>query len=202
MINSNSKAKDGEQPMSVAWLCLKIAMLLLILAFLLSCITFFSPFWMIELNTLYHTGLWGRCDDLEFNCIWFHERDYAWEKHLPAWHKAAQVMYAIGIGTLTIALVLAIGNLILRVCKVVFNMGIIIGGLILVTTVFETFSIAIFGIGAYQVYDVSINSWVARFEWAFYIGIAAIFNCFFAGIVFIYGGIRMTKEMKGYSSYA
>lgn len=73
---------------------------------------------------------------------------------------------------------------------------------VIVSAIFETFSIAIFGIGAYQVYDVSINSWVARFEWAFYIGIAALFNCFFAGILFIIGGIRMTKEMKGYSSYA
>jgi len=83
MASSNNKSKDGEQPMSMAWLCLKVAMLLLMLAFLLSCITFFSPFWMVELNTLYHTGLWGRCDDGEFNCIWFHERDYAWEKSLP-----------------------------------------------------------------------------------------------------------------------
>lgn len=199
MASSNNKSKDGEQPMSMAWLCLKVAMLLLMLAFLLSCITFFSPFWMVELNTLYHTGLWGRCDDGEFNCIWFHERDYAWEKSLPGWHKAAQVTYAIGIGTLTIALILAIANLILRVCKTVFKMGIIIGVLIMVTTIFEIMSITIYGIGAYRVYDVSINSWVARFEWAFFIGIAAIFICFFAGIVFIYGGLRMVKEMKGYS---
>lgn len=68
--------------------------------------------------------------------------------------------------------------------------------------VFETLSILIFGIGAYRVYDVSINSWSARFEWAFYIGIAALFNCFFAGIVFVFGGSRMVKEMAGYASYA
>lgn len=52
------------------------------------------------------------------------------------WHKAAQVTYAIGIGTLAIALILAIGNLILRLCKIVFNMGIIIGVLIIITSEF------------------------------------------------------------------
>lgn len=201
MPNSKSKTQD-EKPMSIAWLALGIGWLLLLLAFLLSCIAFFSPFWMVELNTLYHTGLWGRCDDSEFNCIWFHERDYAWEKSVPGWHVAAQVTYAIGIGILFIALMLSIANLILRCCKNMFNMGVIIGLMIFITTVFETLSILIFGIGAYRLYDVSINSWSARFEWAFYIGIAALFNCFFAGIVFVFGGSRMVKEMAGYASYA
>jgi len=68
---------------SKAKLIVNVAFLLQWLAFLLSFITFFSPFWYIELNTGITIGLWGRCEANIQNCIWFNERDYAWEHSLP-----------------------------------------------------------------------------------------------------------------------
>ena len=68
--------------------------------------------------------------------------------------------------------------------------------------VFETFSIGTFGIGAYRVYECSINSWVARFEWAFYIGIAALFNCLLASLTYLYAGWSIRDTMRGYEGYS
>jgi len=58
----------------------KLGFLLQFVAFVLSGIAFFSPFWYIELNSEIREGLWGRCDRL-YECIWFHERSF--EQSLP-----------------------------------------------------------------------------------------------------------------------
>jgi len=66
------------------------------------------------------------------------------------------------------------------------------------SVIFQTISITIFGIGAYQVYECSINSWVANFEWAFYVGIASLFSCLIAAIGYIFSGYSIYEDMKGY----
>jgi hypothetical protein len=177
---------------------LGIAFLIQFLAFVLSFIAFFSPFWMVELNTHYRTGLWGRCNYPDLLCIWFNEQNFAYEKSLPGWHVAAQILYAIGIGTLFISLLMALGFIVFRCCKTVFGLPSIIGVLILIATLFELMSITVFGIGAYRVYEVSLNSWVGRFEWAFYVGIAALFVDSVAGLTFLHAGQKYLREMKGY----
>lgn len=179
----------------------RLSFLLQLFAFVVSFISFFSPFWYIELNSRIRVGLWGRCDDIELECIWFLQRDYAWERSLPGWHVASQVMYAIGIIILFISCIMAIGNIMFKCCKLHLDLGtcpIIFGILIAIAMVFQTFSIGIFGIGAYQVYECSINSWVANFEWAFYVGIAALFNCLIASLGYIYAGYAIREDMKGY----
>jgi hypothetical protein len=197
------KNEDDERPQSRAGLWVGIGLLLHLLALLLSTIAFFSPFWMVEVNSLYHTGLWGRCDDSELNCIWFHERNYAWERSLPSWHVASQVLYAIGYGLLILAFLLTIGHWIFRCCKLAFSIPVYIGITICVATLFELLSIIVFGSEAYVVYEVSVNSWLGHFEWAFFIGIAALFNCTFAAFFYIYGGRQVVKDMEGYeASYA
>jgi len=69
-------SKD-EQNQSFPWndCILKLCFFLQFIAFVLSGVAFFSPFWYIDLNREIRAGLWGRCDrDLE--CIWFFERNY------------------------------------------------------------------------------------------------------------------------------
>ena len=68
--------------------------------------------------------------------------------------------------------------------------------------VFEAFSIGIFGIGAYDVYECSINSWVANFEWAFYVGISALHACLFASLCYFYVAYAIHEEYKGYDPFA
>jgi hypothetical protein len=177
-----------------------VAFLLQLLAFVMSVITFFSPFWYIELNTGITIGLWGRCEAAIANCIWFNERDYAWEHSLAPWHVAAQITYAIGIGILFISCWMAIGNIMFQCCKLqaVGTWPIIFGILIGVAMIFETISITIFGIGAYLVYECSLFSWVAHFEWAFYVGIATLFCDLIAGAAFIIAGYNIREDYKGY----
>jgi len=198
-MNTSGKSEE-KSPMSLAWMLLGISFTIQFLAFLLSAIAFFSPFWYIELNTLYRIGLWGRCDDPDFQCKWFFENDYAWEKFIPKWQVAAQVLYAIGIGLLFISLMLAVGQLMFRCCKTYFSLPIFIGVLILVSMIFELLSITVFGIGAYQQFEVSLHSWVGHFEWAFFVGIAALFVTTVAGIIFIHAGRKFVKEMSGYDT--
>jgi hypothetical protein len=196
------RREEDSPGMSKANLIVNVSFLLQLLAFLLSFISFFSPFWYIELNTGITIGLWGRCEANIENCIWFNERDYAWERSLPDWQVAAQVLYAIGIGILGISCCLAVGHIMFGCCKI-FTEGflpIVFGVLILIAMVFETLSIGTFGIGAYHVYECSIHSWVAHFEWAFYVGIAALFNCLFAGLAFIFAGNSIREDYKGYTA--
>jgi hypothetical protein len=186
---------------STAQLVAKVAFLLQWLAFLMSFITFFSPFWYIELNTDITVGLWGRCEADINNCIWFNERDYAWERSLSAWHVAAQVMYAIGIGVLAISCTLAVGTLMFGCCRLSEGTWpIIFGIMIAIAMLFETFAIAIFGIGAYQECEVSLHSWVAHFEWAFFVGIATIFACLIASLTYLFSGCSIHEDYKGYSA--
>jgi hypothetical protein len=198
-LNASGRSEE-KAPRSQAWLLMGIAFTITFIAFILSFIAFFSPFWIVELNAFYTTGLWGRCDSPDTICIWFMERDFAWEKSIPDWHVAAQVLYSIGIGLLFIALMLAVGQLIFRCCKMFFMLPIFIGFIILIATVFELLSITVFGIGAYRTFEVSLNSWVGRFEWAFYVGIAALFIDSLAGVVFIHAGRKYLKEMRGYDT--
>jgi len=184
-------------------LIVRISFFLQLLAFILSFIAFFAPFWYIELNTRIRVGLWGRCDDIELECIWFLDRNYAWERSLPSWHVASQVMFAIGIGILFISCVMAIGNIMFKCCKLHLDRGtcpIIFGVLIVIAMIFQTVSITIFGIGAYQVYECSINSWVANFEWAFYVGISSLFSCLIAAIGYLFSGYSIHEDMKGYDT--
>jgi hypothetical protein len=81
-----------------------------------------------------------------------------------------------------------------------FSLPIYIGIIILVAMLFEVMSITVFGIGAYQQFEVSLHSWIGRFEWAFFVGIAALFVCTVAGIVFIHAGRKYVKEMRGYDT--
>lgn len=192
---------EENKKSALAHFIVRLAFLLQLMAFLLSFISFFAPFWYIELNNRIQIGLWGRCDEIDNNCIWFVENNYAWERSLPGWHVAAQVMFAIGIGILFISCMMAVGNIMFKCCKLHLDLGtcpIIFGILIAVAMVFETFSIGIFGIGAYQVYECSINSWVANYDWAFYVGIAALFNLLLASLAYIYAGWTIRDDMKGY----
>ena len=67
---------EKKQPFPWNDCILKLCFLLQFVAFVLSGIAFFSPFWYVDLNREIRAGLWGRCDrDLE--CIWFFERSYA-----------------------------------------------------------------------------------------------------------------------------
>jgi len=68
--------------------------------------------------------------------------------------------------------------------------------------VFESLSIGIFGVGAYEVYECSINSWVANFEWAFYVAISAVSTCLFASLSYFYVGYAIREEYKGYDPFS
>jgi len=72
--------QEEKQPFEWNACFLKLAFLLQFIAFVLSGVAFFSPFWYIELNTDIRAGLWGRCDE-ELECIWFMERSF--QKSLP-----------------------------------------------------------------------------------------------------------------------
>ena len=69
--------RNDEEDKPFPWndCIVKLCFLIQFIAFLLSGISFFAPFWYIELNTEIRTGLWGRCDAL-LECIWFHERNF------------------------------------------------------------------------------------------------------------------------------
>jgi len=68
--------------------------------------------------------------------------------------------------------------------------------------VFEAFSIGIFGIGAYHVYECSINSWVARFEWAFYVGISGLCACLFTSLTYFYVAYAIHEEYQNYDPFS
>jgi len=70
------------------------------------------------------------------------------------------------------------------------------------SVLFEALSIGIFGIGAYQVYECSIHSWVANFEWAFYVGISALHSCLFSALSYFYVGYAIREEYKGYDPFS
>jgi len=195
----SGRSTDDKKPMSMAWLFMGIGFAVQFVAFLLSFVAFFAPFWYIELNTGYQTGLWGRCDGTDNVCIWFLERDYAWEKFIPKWHVAAQVLFAFGIILLFLSLMMSVGQLLFRCCKTVFVLPTITGVIILVAMLSELIAITAFGVGAYNQFEVSLNSWVGQFQWAFYVAIADLFICSFAGMIFIYAGTKYQEEMKGYT---
>jgi len=73
---------------------------------------------------------------------------------------------------------------------------------VLFLVLFETLSVGIFGIGAYQVYECSIHSWVANFEWAFYVAISALHSCLFAALSYFYVGYSIREEYKGYNPFS
>jgi len=196
--SSFNKTADEEEPRSYTGLLYVISFLILFISFVLSFIAFFSPFWYVELNTGYMTGLWGRCATPEIYCIWFIERDSAWEKSIPQWHVAAQVLYAIGIIVLFLCMMTSVGQLMFRCCKMSYRLPLYIGVFILVAVLFELLSIMVFGIGAYRDFEVSINSWVGHFEWAFFVGIAALFVVSAAGVIYIHVGRVWHAEMHGY----
>jgi hypothetical protein len=193
---------DENKTLVRAYFLVRVSFLLQLMAFLLSFIAFFSPFWHVELNTGIQIGLWGRCSNIDLECIWFMERDHAWEQFIPAWHIAAQILFAIGIGILFISCMMAVGNIMFKCCKIRLDVGlspIIFGIMIFVAMIFQTFSIGTYGIGAYREYECSINSWVAHFEWAFYIGIASLFGCLVASCSYLFAGYEIREEMKGYT---
>lgn len=72
----------------------------------------------------------------------------------------------------------------------------------LLSVILEAFSMGIFGIGAYYVYECSINSWVANFEWAFYVGICGLAACLFASLSYFYAGYSIREEYKGYDPFS
>lgn len=189
-----------EDVQAKSGLLVGVGFLLHFLAFILSAIAFFSPFWMIEVNSGYKTGLWGRCDRKEMDCIWFHERNYAWEKHIPEWHIAAQATFAIGFFILTLGLLASVGQLIFHCCRTIYILPFYVGISVAVTMVFELISIVCFGSGAYMVYDVSINSWLGNFIWAFYVGICSLFLCTASSAFYIMGGWKMRSYMKYYGN--
>lgn len=195
--------KEEDKPFPWNECILKLSFLLQFFAFILCGIGFFSPFWYIELNTDIRAGLWGRCDRL-LECIWFVERSF--QQSLPGWRIAAQAMFTIGYLIQLISLLLTIGNVIFGCCKQkVFakeTCPFLIGSLIAAAMVFEAFSMGIFGIGAYEVYECSINSWVANFEWAFYVGISGLCTCLFASLSYFYVGYAIREEYKGYDPFS
>lgn len=198
----DTSRRPDDPKLSKGHFVVRLGFLIQLLAFILSFVSFFAPFWHVELNTLIRVGLWGRCDDVELECIWFLQRNYAWEKSLPGWHVAAQVLFAIGIGVLFISCMWSICNLMFKCCRIQYKRGlfpIIFGILVAVAMIFETLSITVYGIGAYQNYECSLNSWVARFEWAFYVGIAGLFVCLVSSLLLIYGGLILKRDMKGYT---
>jgi len=67
---------------------------------------------------------------------------------------------------------------------------------------FEAFSIGIFGTGAYHVYECSINSWVANFEWAFYVGISGLVACLFASLSYFYVAYSIHEEYQNYDPFS
>ena len=67
--------------------------------------------------------------------------------------------------------------------------------------IFEAFSIGIFGIGAYHVYECSINSWVANFEWAFYVGISGLVACLCASLCYFYVAYAIREQYKDYDPF-
>jgi hypothetical protein len=97
---------------------------------------------------------------------------------------------------------MAVCTIMFQCCKVLEEgiWPIVYGSIIAAAMIFETFSIGVFGIGAYQVYECSINSWVAHYEWAFYVGIAALFNCLIASLAYLFSGYSIREDMKGYTS--
>lgn len=194
----NMSKTTEEKTRSTAWTLLPIAFIVLCLAFILSGISFFAPFWYEDINNHYRVGLWGRCNDPDLVCIWFMERNYAWEKSITDWHIASQILFAIGIGLYFISLMTAIGQLIFRCCKTFHKLPMFLGMVICIGTLFELLSIIIFGVGAYRTYEVSLYSWIGRFEWAFYVGIASLFVDLTAGLLFIHAGRVYLKEMNGY----
>jgi len=200
LLNTTAKSQEekNKNPISNAWVLLWVSLGVHFLALCMSAVAFFAPFWRIELNTWYRTGLWGRCDGFDWVCVWFMERNYAWERSLTGWHVAAQVLYAIGIGVLFIAFCLGVGQIIFRCCKTTLGLPSIIGLMTLGAMLFELVSVMCFGIGAYRDFEVSINSWVGHFDWAFYVAIAALFVDTIAGLLFLAAGSKFLEEMKGY----
>jgi len=197
-LNTSGKSQEEKNPISIAWVLLWVSLAIHFFALFLSAVAFFAPFWRVELNTWYRTGLWGRCDGFDWVCVWFMERNYAWERSLPGWHVAAQILYAIGLGVLLISFCLGVGQIIFHCCKTIFGLPMIIGLMTLVAMLFQVTSIMSFGIGAYREFEVSINSWVGHFDWAFYVAIAALFVETIGGLMFMAAGSRFVAEMKGY----
>jgi len=68
--------------------------------------------------------------------------------------------------------------------------------------VFEALSMGVFGVGAYEVYECSIHSWVANFDWAFYVGISGLVSCLFTSLSYLYVGYAIREEYKGYDPFA
>lgn len=172
----------------------------LFLGFLACGTSFFAPYWVDLINENRHEGLWGRCGQFEiteaqssffdYDCIWFNEQDYGWQRSKPMWHVACQVMNSFGVVALLAILIVASLHVCCSCCNDSISLLKVIGVVILLGVALITTTLAMFAGKSYSEKKTSINSAVSRFEWGYFLAIPGVILSFISSILYLIESCR------------
>ena len=182
-----------------------VALVFLCIAFIMCALSFCAPFWVTHKTEYYDMGLWGKCF---FNaekagrsgCRWMWDFDWALERAMPSWFRAAQALFGFGIMALLIAFIIAMAQI---CCDIGFGKSkvyVVIGGTVLLAWAMMCIAIVTYGVREYLEEGTSDNSAVKRFGWAFIVGITGIVVSCASGIMYLLADclIRQTRRQEGY----
>lgn len=142
-----------------------------------------------------YEGMLGRCY-AESACKWFWHDDFAMEKEIQDWHKAAQALYSFGYVILLSTLLLALLHLCCRCCcRKPFSLATVVGSLIVAGSMLVAAAIAVFM--AFQIKENKINiedltgsTNSPRFDWACFVAVGGVACALISSVFFICEGCR------------
>lgn len=206
-----------------------VGFLLLIVAFLACGAGFAAPFWIyhppgtveqtigfegtldkvrnvIGLGRVEFEGLLGKCFAEKGGCKYFWEDDFAWEREIPDWHKAAQALYSFGYVILLSTVLLALLHLCCRCCcRKPFSLATVVGSLIVAGSVLVAAAIAVYM--TFQVTEKKVNiedltgsGDKPHFYWGCFIAVGGVACALISSIFFVCEGCRHDSS-RSYDGY-
>jgi hypothetical protein len=205
-----------------------VGFLLLTFAFLACGVGFLAPTWIymppgfvdrhvtdpirsmlgIGNKRVEYEGMLARCFAGTDGCIWFWQNDFAMEKDVKEWHKAAQALYSFGYVILMSTLLLALLHLCCRCCcRKPFSLATVVGSLIVAGSVLIASAIGVFMAFQYKENEVileepgSASGLVARFDWGCFVAVGGVLCALISAVFFICEGCRTTDGSRSYDGY-
>jgi len=197
-------------------------LLFLAVGFLASGVSFCAPYWLYNHNNFEDSGLWGhgycgRRNDVSMNVgagdsglsfdvsidncqwRWAWESDWAWERSKldHKWFVATQGLFGLGTVTLLFCFLIACANLCCSCGKERVAVLLTLGLLILFAVLLLAAGMVVFGVFAWIDWDASVHSSTYRYNWAFYLGIGAVFVNSFSALLYVTESCRV-RNPAGY----
>lgn len=211
----------------------KIAFAVLLLGCVAAAIGFSAPFWVrIPDNwsigmwdKVTYRGLWGVCCPDKENsagyscawvwhdyysqdnslppCMWVQTKIFTSTAQLPAWYVAAEIIFCVAIGLLSVAILLQSIYNCCRCCKnpACFPTG--VAAFSFAGAIMAGMSLGLYGGYSYKegIFAPTLSGGKGgQLEWAFYVAVAGAGTCFIAAVMFFIDGCIQTKHYRGYKS--